>query len=46
MLSPLLQMAGKTLKTLSIMSLTATYEIAKVTADAIIKAAKEASRIF
>lgn len=46
MLSPLLQMAKKTVETVSIMPFKATYEIAKATANAIISAGKKASRIF
>lgn len=46
MLSPLLQMAKKTVTTASILPFQATFMIAKVTAKAIIDAGKKASRIF
>jgi hypothetical protein len=46
MLDPLLSQAVKIAGTVSMMPFKATYEIAKATADAIIKAGKKASRIF
>ena len=46
MLSPLLKMSKEIVTTVSTMAFKATYEIAKATADAIIKAGKKACKIF
>ena len=46
MLSPLLQMAKKTVETVSMMPFQALYVIPKATADAIIKAGKKTCKIF